>query len=314
MEDHNSQSDWVANRLALLDPPEDWAPNADEAYLAFRRARPRTRTTWKWVAAAAAVFLAAVALFPPARAVAQRILQSIMLNRLEVIRVDVDALPSDVQAALTPNIVTSPGNGQAAASAADASTTVGFQVRLPKAGILSGSPNLATVEGMTAQLDLNVSALRRGLEHAGAKDMHVPPDWNGARIVVFVNRFVIASWPEDITLIQSRPVSLSAPPNVHFPALAEIGLRIVGVGREPAKRLAVRMGENPGLVLAIPQDEGARIREVALRSGTGTLLHSLGDDGSLQRTELIWGTSDRLYALSGNITDELAIAIANSIE
>jgi hypothetical protein len=74
------------------------------------------------------------------------------------------------------------------------------------------------------------------------------------------------------------------------------------------------MAANPAFFLGISREDKSEIREVSLRRGTGTLIHSLDDDGSLQRTELIWTTRDRLYALSGNITDDLAIAVADSIE
>ena len=304
---------WVSNRLALLDPPAQWTADANIAYDGFCASRITKRVRWQWAAAAAALLVVAVSLIPPARAVAQRMLQFVMLSRVEVIRVDVDQVPDDIKAALSAHIVTSPGQPQSASDVAEASRNVGFPVRLPLTTVLAGTPKLSTLGSLTAQIDLDVDALKRGLDRVGATDLNIPADWMNARIIVFVSRSAIAEWHE-LTLMQAQPVFVSAAPNVQLRQLAEIGLRILGVSPHPAKELAKRMSSNPGVLLAIPKDEAATIREVALRTGTGTLIHSLEDDGSIQRTELIWATSDRLYALSGRMSDELGIAVANSID
>lgn len=62
---------WVNLRLALLDPGEEWRPNAAQARerLQSRKAGRRASQTWKWVAAATAVTALALSLiaFPAPR-------------------------------------------------------------------------------------------------------------------------------------------------------------------------------------------------------------------------------------------------------
>jgi hypothetical protein len=55
------------------------------------------------------------------------------------------------------------------------------------------------------------------------------------------------------------------------------------------------------------------MRQVRLRTGEGTIVHDLNEDGSLQRTTLVWSTADRLYAISSNLSDDEVIGIANAI-
>jgi hypothetical protein len=82
---------------------------------------------------------------------------------------------------------------------------------------------------------------------------------------------------------------------------------------EEARTLSERMNEAPFAMFAVAPDDHTRIRQVQLRTGTGTLAHDLDDHGQLQRTTLVWSTPDRLYAISTNLSDDEAIAIANAI-
>src|SRR5271168_3216216 len=61
MENHEMKSDaWVEDRLAQLDPPKDWQPNAPAAFSRLRgRARARKRS---WIGGAIAASLACLVL------------------------------------------------------------------------------------------------------------------------------------------------------------------------------------------------------------------------------------------------------------
>ena len=73
------------------------------------------------------------------------------------------------------------------------------------------------------------------------------------------------------------------------------------------------MAAAPFALVAISADEEVTMRQVQLRAGEGTIVHDLNEDGSLQRTTLVWNTPDRLYAISSNLSDDEIIAIANAI-
>jgi len=74
----------------------------------------------------------------------------------------------------------------------------------------------------------------------------------------------------------------------------------------------------PAFLLPVDEDDKVGIREVALRTGTGTMMYDYDADDStkVQRITLIWSVSDRIYMLSGGpvLSDDLAIAAANSID
>lgn len=50
-----------------------------------------------------------------------------------------------------------------------------------------------------------------------------------------------------------------------------------------------------------------------LSHGFGMLIEDLNDRGSVERTALVWTSAERVYALSGHMDRQLAIAAANSI-
>ena len=312
MDSNSPNRTWVDDRVALLEPPQEWQPDADIAYERFRSSPPRRSRQWIW-AAAAAVIVGALLTLPAGRAIAQRLWDLVTLKRIEVFRVNVDNLPEKVQAALSARITSAPATLQPAANADKASQRVGFSVRIPGTNVLSGVPELSTFGPFVAELTLDVEALDRALVMVGANDVRVPREWNGGRLAVQTSPVALVSYPTDITLMQALPLAITVPANVPLPALTEVALRILGLNAAQSKRLAGRMGSNPAWFFGIPHDDTAKIREVTLRSGVGTLIHSLEDDGSVQRTELIWSAPDRLYVLSGGITDELAIAVANSL-
>jgi hypothetical protein len=74
------------------------------------------------------------------------------------------------------------------------------------------------------------------------------------------------------------------------------------------------MHSTPAVLCGIGLEDNAAISDVKLRHGYGTLIENVGDDGRIERVELMWSAGDRLYAFSGATTVDVAIAVANSIE
>lgn len=74
------------------------------------------------------------------------------------------------------------------------------------------------------------------------------------------------------------------------------------------------MNTAPVLLCGIREDEHVAISDVSLRNGNGTLIENYGEDGQIERVELLWGTGDRVSVFSGATTVELAKAVANGTE
>ena len=307
-------SDWVREQTALLDPGE-WEPDT-RAALARQHARMEdspVRASWRsgllWVAATA-LGCAALFLVPETRSLAQQLWQYLTVGRVAVIRVN--PWPAGV-ASPQINLVGIPIPPQRVNSVEEARWRAGFDPRLPTPGVLSRSPQLSVMLPMSMTTIVKNADLKVALERAGVADQPVPDEWDGARLALHSSPIVIAEWP-DVVLAQSLPLTIAAPPGVDFQAWSAVVLRILGVGANQAKELAERMGTAP--VWLLPMDSemgrGKTIREVSLRGGPGTLIQDTDKRG--ERVTVVWSVGDRVYLLSGRITADLAIVVANAVE
>src|SRR3984885_3756548 len=138
----NHEDLWVANRLATIEP--QWSPNLArgrellDARLEGRRSPSRT---WLAAAAATAAVCVAVLAFPATRAIAQELWYRFVLNRVDVVRLDLSKLPLHMQ-------VTTNGL-QDVQNLDEAERKAGFRPCLPALGALYANPGI-TVTGPLA--------------------------------------------------------------------------------------------------------------------------------------------------------------------
>jgi len=313
----SANGDWVTRQMAYLDPPAEWQPDAAAALERFRdRAHAhRRRTMWRrwpgWTAAAAVVIVL-IGLLPATHGLAQQIWQFLTVRRVAFVRVN--PWPEGV-ASPQVSLIGTPIPPIPARDLEEARWRVRYDPRMPRPGVLSGSPNFYTTFSMAAGSVVKTADLELALKKAGITDVAVPPQWNGAQLALHTSPMVIAQWP-DIVLIQSLPLTLSAPPGFDFSAFSALVLRVVGVGSEEAQRLAQRVGTVPPWLAPIARDIGkdATLEEITLHSGPATLLQEMRSDGSVERITIVWSVPDRVYLLSGKLSRELAIATANAVQ
>jgi len=319
MEHSNSEElrEWVGRQTELLDPPAGWQPDAAAALARFHQ-RTATQTPASilrrcpaW-AAAAAIVIAGLLALPEGRVAAQQFWQLLTVPRVAVIRVKgwPEGVPSPAVKVIGTPIPPIP-----ARDLEEARWRVHFDPRVPRPGVLSQSPKFFTTFSMAAGTVVNTADLELAMRKAGITDQQVPPEWNGARLALHTSALVIAQWP-DAALVQSLPLTLTAPAGFDFPAFSALVLRIVGVAPEEARRLAQRMGTIPQWLapLARDNDEFATIEEITLNSGPATLYQERGRDGQVDRTTLAWSVPDRVYVLDGKLSRELTIAVANAVQ
>jgi hypothetical protein len=313
MENAEEVSQWVMHQTAYLDPPAGWRPDAEVALQRFhaRVDADRPRAAWLgWSAwAAVAVLVAALILLLPAgRGVAQQIWQFLTVRRVAFVRVN--RWPEGVPSPQV-GIIGTPVPPIPARDVDEARWRVHYDPRLPRAGVLSGTPQLYTTFGMSAGTVVKAADLELALRKAGVTDQTVPHEWDGARLALHTSAVVIAQWP-DVALAESLPLTLTAPPGFDFPAFSALVLRVLGVGPDQAQRLAQRMGTTPPWLAPLVQDlrEKATIEEIALRSGPAALL----EESAAKSITVVWSVPDRVYVLRGTISRELAIAAANAVQ
>lgn len=321
MENANHQEDprlWVLQQTAYLDPPAGWRPDSRPALTCFHariEQAAHARAIWRgWPAwaAALALLIAGIFLLPEGRAAAQQIWQFLTVRRVAFIQVK--GWPEGVRSPQVALIGT-PLPPLPARDLDDARWRVHYDPRLPRPGVLSGSPRLYTTFSLSAGTVVHTADLELALSKAGVTDQSVPPQWDGAKLAVHTSPIVIAEWPE-IVLTQSLPLTLSTPDGFDFPAFSALVLRVLGVSPIDAQRLAERAGTAPAWLapLASDFDQRVTIEEITLNSGPATLMDAPAGAGSFKRITIVWSVSDRVYLLSGNVSRELAIAAAGAVE
>jgi hypothetical protein len=313
----NVNQQWVMQQTAYLDPPAGWLPDSAAALLRFHarmQAGPPPAAWRRWPAWAAAVALGVslILLLPAGRVAAQQIWQFLTVRQVAFIRVN--AWPEGVPSPQV-KLIGTPIPPLPARDADEVRWRVNYDPRLPRPGILSGSPSLSTTFSVSAGTVVKVADLSLALRKAGVTDQTVPPQWDGARLALHTSSIVIAEWP-GIVLVQSLPLTLTAPSGFDFSAFSALLLRVLGVGPDQALRLAQRMGTSPPWLAPIDRDllRNAAIQEIALNSGPATLLQETGKNGAVERITVVWSVPDRVYLLSGTLSRELAIATANAVQ
>jgi hypothetical protein len=323
----NSETEWVAERLAELEPPSQWHPDARAARerLARRTDRWAPWAIWACRAAASAAVLAIVATVPPVRLAAQRAWDVFFARDISVVQVDFGHVPDAVWAALQPPDAAWQFEGTSISGGlTEASHLAGFDVRTPAPNLVPGSPYLMLVTPMSGELVLKVDALERAARSVGLSDYVVPPEWEGARIRVSSGPAVGATYgargaavPREpvVMLVQMKPIAITVPSGFPVQAFAEFALRLFGIDPGEASALAVNAAVAPMAFLGIPNRPHVTVTQVPLRSGgTATMIHHLDDPQDGERVAMIWSRSDRIYMLTGSLTDDVALAVAESLK
>ena len=316
--DQSVVDQWVVDQTASLDQPAGWQPDT-EAALARLHARlesvPPEAAWLGWLtwAATAALILGALLVLPGARALAQQFWQYLTVRQVAFIRVN--SWPEGVPSPKI-GLIGIPIPPLPARDLEEARWRVKYNPRLPRPGVLSGTPRLSTMFGLSAGTVVKAADLQLALRKAGVMDQTVPPQWDGAQLALHTSGIVIAEWP-DITMAQSLPLTMTAPSGFDFPAYSALVLRVLGVGPDEAQRLARRMATVPAWLAPIDRNlnENTTMEEISLRSGPATLLRETSTwQGVAARVTVIWSVPDRVYVLTGTLSRDLAIAAANAVE
>jgi hypothetical protein len=209
------------------------------------------------------------------------------------------------------NLLSPPFPPIPARDSADVRSRLHFEPRLPAPLVLGSPPRLSTTFSVAAGTTVKTADLELALQKSGVTGMTVPPEWDGAQLALHTSGVAIAEW-KDLALVQSLPLTLTAPPGFDFAAYSATILRILGVSPDEARRLADRAGTSPAWLLPLSRDRqtwrGLRIEEVVLNSGRGILAIDT------QRVTLLWSVPDRVYVLTGTASRDLVIAVANSVQ
>ncbi|HEY1495699.1 MAG TPA: hypothetical protein VGF49_14200 [Candidatus Solibacter sp.] len=301
----NHEDRWVAERLAMLEP--EWQPDFAHGRALLDEGLAKRRGARRWMvaaAAAAALCVAAVAL-PQTRAFAQQLWYRVVLHRIDVVRLDLSDLPLHAE-------INMKGPSEAARDLDDAERKAGFRPYLPADGVVTGAAALTIVPRLDVAQTIHVREVEAALRKVGAGDVQVPAEWEGVQLRTEIGPMVAADYPDDVQVLQARPIELSIPPGFPLERFAEVAFRSLGVSVWEARALAQKFVRNPGWLLDVPPDEVVNIQEVPLRSGTALVIEDFDDQGKLERVTVIRSTSQRIYTVSTK-NRELGIRIAGAL-
>ena len=308
----------VQRRLDLLDASDSGAPIDPHAALASFRAEHgndeerapilqrlserRWRPAWA-LGALGAILLVSLA-FPLGRGLAQRILATLRVERVQPVRFDTSSLDENrpLQRMLSQLIsdkvvVITDEKPQKARTLSEASQLAGFQVRVPHG--LTDTPLPATIDGETisfhvprgVQLQYG-ECLKRVNEGEGQAG-------NSER--TFGCTF----------LLEVPSPIVDVPAELNLEQLAEIGLQLGGMSAVQARDLCQTVDWKSTLVLLIPPS--VRSYETVTVDGVqGTLMIPANRRGP--GSVVIWVKGGIIYWLAGPGGSSDAIALANSLD
>jgi hypothetical protein len=301
----NHEAQWIADCLATLEP--HWSPNLanGRALLASKLEKRHHSLKWIAVATATAAVCVAVLALPPTMALAQQLWYRFILNRVEVVRLDLSKLPLEMH-------ITTNGLEQRAQDMEEAERKAGFRPYLPSPGVLLANPSITITGPISVEQTIHVRDIESALVKVGASDVQVPAEWEGVQLRTQIGPMLELNYPDHVHILQARPMELSIASGFPLEHFAEVAFRSIGVSSWEARAMAQRFAANPAWFLDIPPDAVVNIHEVSLQASPAMLIEELDDKGAVKRATVVRSTSERMYSVSSE-NRKLSMKIADAL-
>ncbi len=292
----------------------------------------------------ALLVLTLVLALPGARAFASQLLDLFRVQQVTVVPVDVtgieqlngnDALGKQLSQLISSSlkVTQKPGDPVNASDANQASQLAGFNVRLPE-GMTPSRIDVMNASAFTLTIDrAKAEAL---LKEAGRSDLVLPDSIDGAEISVNIPASVSTAYgtcpppskdgngpnmngrgsrgrlyADCVMFAQIPSPTVTAPPTVNVPQLAQIALEFTGMSPEQAKSFTDTVDWTSTLVVPIPKN-AATYEQVTVDGVKGTLIQRPADDAP--QFVLLWVKDGIIYTIGGlGSNSQQAIQMANSL-
>jgi hypothetical protein len=274
------------------------------------------------VPAIAGLVLIAIAAIPSTRASAQAFLDLFRVVNVAAVPVNVDRLKQLSQRGLDietligsqVEVLANPGPAQVFTSPNEAAAAAGLTLRAPT--VLPPGLVLVRTElkgERAAQVTADSSKLREVLDALDITDVSPPAGLDGQTATIRVPpivRSVYANGGQEFSLFQARTPELTLPTGIDVPPLAEIGLRIAGLGTSEAHTLANAIDWRSTLLVPIPA-AAASFRQVDLPGGRGLFVEPTARRGP---RAILWSNGGVIYAMTGSMNNQTLLQIARSVQ
>jgi putative zinc finger protein len=328
-------SETVDPRMALSRFKAQVADSERRVPILARLFAPRWRPVW--VTSTVVLLLGAFLAFPSGRSLAQRLLATLRVERVQPVRLDFSSVDGNRplqqmigQMVSDKVVVTVDEKPQHPANATDAAQLAGFPVRLLSARV--DSPRF-TVEGQHAfHMTIDRARLQEIFDQSGRPDLLLPATLDGATISVQIPRSVTVQYGDCaregnrehsgppaaapqlgncLALEQAPSPVVSVPAEVNIQQLAEIALQFTGMSAEQAREFCQTIDWKSTLVLPIPRYAGS-YSVVEVNGVQGTLITHNDRRGS--QYALIWVKNGIIYGLAGQGDSSAAVKLASSLD
>ncbi len=262
---------------------------------------------------------------PPIRAFAAKVLAMFRVQDTTVLPINISNLPENFTEAANSLFYlvsedtqyTTNGQTEQVENSDQASSTAGFQVRLPDVPYQLFS--LSVEPSVNGTFTINLEKARGLLAEINRSDLQLPDQWNGAQISFTIPRAVIANYGSCDSQAQESQVCLSfvqipsptinAPDSVDVREVGRIFLQISGMSAEEAEAFSSQVDWLSTLIIPIPQPE-ASYEIVTVDGSKGTLI---SDNSGSQEHVLIWVKNNILYAIISNGDSASTLDVANNL-
>lgn len=243
--------------------------------------RPAPRRAWRYGLATAAAAVVIAAALTSGRTLAQELWTRWFVTRVAVTPLDTSRIQLDTS-------IRSDARIQEAASADDAAVLAGFPIFLPAATLTGGAPTLRVIGRFDVTQTVRTAQLEEGLRRHGVTDVDVPPEWDGVTLRGAIGPIVVATYPDDVELLQSPPVRIDVPAEFPLARFLTTLFEAGGLPRHEAKALGEELAARPAWLLDKADDGTAVIETVTLPGGgSGLLIEDAGDAGALRSTVIV---------------------------
>jgi hypothetical protein len=316
-------------------------PSTPELVVDETTARPRGGVKqWRplWIGAVAATILLCSLAFPFGRGLAQRLLGTLRVEKVQPVRLDFSALDGNRpleemlrQMISDKVVVTAEEKPQPASTAANASQLAGFSVHV--LGARTDAPKFIVGGQHAFHMTIDRTRLQEIFDQAGRADLLLPATLDGANVSVNVPRSIMVEygdcpeahaagtqpaptqprsggWANCLALQEAPSPLISMPSDLNLQQLAEIGFQLAGMSATQARDLGQTIDWKSTLVLPIPRFASS-YSQVTVNGVQGTLIQGSGRRGP--DYVLVWVKNGIIYGLVGHGDSSNAVALANSL-
>jgi hypothetical protein len=178
----------------------------------------------------------------------------------------------------------------------------------------------ASVQGEgEARLTLHADKLRKVLELLGLTDVHVPAYLDGQKVTVHMPPIVSQQFENGsthMTLVEAHSPEVGLPPGADLKQLGEIGLRILGLDADEARRVAGSIDWRSTLVVPVPTSAES-FRQVEVNGQRGLFIRCEMPDETGKRHRsgavLLWTEGDRVLGMQSNLPGDEILDLAQSL-